>query len=101
MAIQPEDYQWSSYGIKTTGKPDLVVDLDHIYEALGSNKSERQKAYREYVLKTIPEEELKLIREALQRSQVTGGNRFREQLQKKHNIHLSHRGPGRPRKTEK
>lgn len=101
MEIQPEDYQWSSYGTKTTGKPDSVVDFDRIYKALGDDKSERQKAYREYVLKTIPEEELKLIRDAVQRNQVTGGDRFREQLQKKHNILLSNRGPGRPRNAVK
>jgi putative transposase len=98
MVVNPKDYQWSSYKIKAIGEPDRVVDFDKIYKALGENAEARQVAYREYVSDTIPEEEIKLIRDSIQRNQVTGGDRFREQLQKKHKIRLSNRGPGRPRK---
>ncbi len=97
----PSDYNWSSFARKTIGKQDPVVDFDRVYKALGKNAEERQKAYLEYVIQTIPEEELKLIRESIQRNQVTGGNRFRNQLEKKYNLRLSNRGPGRPRKVLK
>ncbi|MFN2354330.1 MAG: transposase [Desulfopila sp.] len=97
----PSAYTWSSFAKKTTGRPDPVVDYDRVYTALGVNAAERRKMYAEYVCQTISEEELKLIRDAIQRNQVTGGNRFREQLEKKLKIRLSDRGPGRPKKSIK
>lgn len=101
MVADPLSYKWSSYTFKATGSPDSVADLDEIYLALGNTESERQKAYREYVMQTIPEEELKLIQGSIQRNQVTGGDKFREQLERKHKIRLSNRGPGRPKKKGK
>ena len=101
MVTNPEDYRWSSYPSKTTGIPDSAIDFDRIYAALGNNKIDRQRAYREYISQSISEDELRLIRDAVQRNQVTGSNRFRERLQKKHNIRLSNRGPGRPKTEQK
>jgi putative transposase len=68
---------------------------------MGRNKSQRQSAYAEYVLGTVPEDELKLIRESLQRGQLTGSRRFREEISAKIGIRFSNRGPGRPKKAEK
>ncbi len=78
MVENPLKYQWSSFSKKTNGVSDPVVDYDQIYKALGNSAADRRKAYQKYVFETIPEEELKLIRDSIQRNQVTGGNRFRE-----------------------
>jgi len=80
---------------------DLVVDFDPLYLALGSNENERQVAYAEYVLGTVPDNELKLIRESLQRGQVTGSERFREEISLRLGIRRSNKGPGRPKKAKK
>lgn len=101
LVEDPSKYRWSSYANKAAGVPDPVVDYDLLYTALGKRAAERQEVYRDYVFQTIPEEELQLIQEAVQRNQVTGGNRFREQLEKKYAVRLSNRGPGRPRKILK
>jgi putative transposase len=101
MVEEPSAYKWSSFAKKAKGKPDSVVDYDFIYSALGENAAERQRAYNEYVYQTIPEGELKLIRDSIQRNQVVGGNRFREQMEKKFSIKLSNRGPGRPKIANK
>jgi len=101
MVEDPSAYTWSSFAKKAKGTPDPVVDYDRVYTALGDKAAERQKVYEEYVSQTIPEEELKLIRDSIQRNQVTGGKRFREQLEKKLKIRLSDRGPGRPKKSTK
>jgi hypothetical protein len=61
---------------------------------------QRQKAYTEYVLGTVPEDEIKLIREALQRVQLTRSERFRAEREKKLGIRLSNIKPGRPRKNK-
>ena len=57
MVTDPVAYKWSSYGAKVLGRRDLVVDLHSSYLALGDCESERQKAYVEFVLDTIPEYE--------------------------------------------
>jgi putative transposase len=101
MVTHPGQYRWSSYGCKGEGKKDPVVDFDSSYLAMGRNKSQRQSAYAEYVLGTVPEDELKLIRESLQRGQLTGSRRFREEISAKIGIRFSNRGPGRPKKAEK
>jgi putative transposase len=97
MVEEPSAYKWSSFAKKIGMKRDPAVDYDRVYTALGNSAAERQQAYEEYVVQTIPEEEIKLIRASIQRNQVTGGNRFREQLERKLKIRLSNRGPGRPR----
>lgn len=101
MVEEPSTYKWSSFAKKVNEKPDSVVDYDFIYKALGKNAAERQRAYHEYVYQTIPEEELKLIRDSIQRNQTTGGNRFRVELEKKLKVRLSNRGPGRPKNPSK
>ena len=94
----PAEYRWSSYACKVQETHDSVVDLPAFYLALGSNAEERQIAYKKYVLDPVPDDETKVIRNALQRGQVTGGNRFREELSSRLGMRLSTRGPGRPRK---
>jgi len=79
----------------------VVVDFDKVYMSLGKNKRARQVAYAEYVRDTILEGELKLIREALQRGQLTGGERFRREDSKRLGIRISNKGPGRPKNNNK
>ena len=100
LVSDPALYQWSSYGAKVFGKKDLVVDLPRFYLSLGDTEGERQKAYEDYVLETIPEHEIKLIRGALQRGQLTGSDRFRKGIEKKLGIRISNKKQGRPRKKK-
>jgi putative transposase len=95
----PEDYKWSSCAFKVNGTRDKLVDLDSQYLALGSNGPERQIAYKDYLVGTIPEDEMALIREALQRCQLTGSNRFRQEVSAKLGVRISNKRPGRPQKT--
>ncbi len=101
MVANPSGYRWSSYNCTAKGEKDPVVDLPLSYLSLGENDHERQEVWSEYVYDTIPDYELKLIRDALQRGQVTGGDRFRREVSDKLGIRLSNKGPGRPQKAEK
>lgn len=94
----PGSYKWSSYACKARGEVDKVVDFDSQYMALGNTEKERHAAYEEYVKHTIPEFELKLIREAIQRCQLTGSEQFREEIFKKLGVRISNRKQGRPKK---
>ena len=91
MVDDPGSYKWSSYACKARGGVDKVVDFDNQYMALGNTEKERHAAYEEYVKDTIPEFELKLIREAIQRCQLTGSEQFREQIFKKLGVRISNR----------
>ncbi|MCP4339433.1 MAG: hypothetical protein GY799_11230 [Desulfobulbaceae bacterium] len=82
LVTDPVQYQWSSYAAKVVGNRDPVVDDHLFYLSLGENKQDRQKAYAEYALGTVPECEIKLIRDALQRGQLTGSERFRVRTEK-------------------
>lgn len=77
------------------------MDFDKSYLSLGKNNQERQAAYAEYVLGTILKGEIKLIRDSLQRGQITGGERFRKEVSRKLGIRISNKGPGRPKKIRK
>lgn len=98
MVTDPAQYRWSSYACKVLGTNDPVVDLHPSYLAMGDSELERRHAYAEYVCGTVPEEEILLIRAALQRGQLTGSERFRCELERKLNIGISNKKPGRPRK---
>jgi len=50
---------------------------------------------------TVPEGEWELIRQSLQRGQLTGSSRFVEEIENKIEKRVEFRGQGRPRKTEK
>lgn len=100
MVNDPVAYQWSSYAAKVIGRRDSVVDFHPSYMSLGDSGQERQKTYAEYVLGTVPECEIKLIRDALQRGQLTGSERFLVETEKKIGIRLSNKKPGRPRKKQ-
>ena len=99
MLPDPSEYRWSSYAAKVLGKEDQVVDFHPSYLAMGETKRSRQQAYGDYVLGTVPEYEITLIREALQRGQVTGGERFRNEISARLGIRLSNHKQGRPQKA--
>lgn len=101
MVTDLGEYQWSSYGAKALGRKDMVVDFHPSYIALGESDGTRQKAYAEYVHGTVPEYEIKFLREALQRGQLTGGDRFRSETERKLGIRLSNKRQGRPRKEDR
>jgi putative transposase len=77
------------------------VDLDPGYLALGSDPKERQARYRRWVAEAIPRGEWQLIRDAVQRGQLTGSPRFVEQVQQRIGRRLVQRGRGRPRQSKK
>jgi putative transposase len=74
------------------------LDVDPRSAALGSTAEARATAYRALVRCAIPEGEWQLIREALQRGQLTGSARFTDQVEATVSRRIEHRGRGRPGK---
>jgi putative transposase len=68
---------------------------------LAGNQKKRAERYAEWGKETIPEGEWELIRQSLQRGQLTGSARFVEEIEHKIEKRVEFRGLGRPRKYVK
>jgi putative transposase len=99
MTDTPAAYPWSSYRWHAgeCAESDWL-DVDPCDAALGSTAEARAVAYRALVRSAIPEGEWRLIRECLQRGQLTGSERFTDQVEDIVHRRIEHRGRGRPRK---
>ncbi len=96
LVATPRDYRWSSYRRRAGGEAQPPIDLDEGYLSVGATPQERGKQYRAWVRAAIPEGEWEQIREAIQRGQLTGGNRFGEDVARKIGRRVERRGRGRP-----
>ncbi len=96
LAATPRDYRWSSYRRRAGWEATPPIDLDEGYHSLGVTPQERGTQYRAWVRAAIPEGEWEQIREAIQRGQLTGGNRFVEDVARTIGRRVERRGQGRP-----
>ena len=103
MVKSPESYRWSSYRQHAGMEGEFSwLDIDPCYLGLGTADSDRSARYREFVRSAIPAGEWELIREALQRGQLTGNSRFANEVEAIVGRRIMNRKQGRPRKeTEK
>jgi len=73
------------------------LDSDPCFVALGNTEAARCRRYEDCVRQAIPVDELKLIRDSLQRGQLTGTNRFIDEVEGIVGLRIEQRGQGRPR----
>lgn len=95
MVDEPKKYRWSSFRSKVGLEEAEWLDLDPYYKNLGHIK------YEEFVMEGISDGESKMIREAVQRGQLTGSMRFVEEVATKIGKRIELRGQGRPKIGEK
>lgn len=101
LVDRPEDYPWSSYRNRIDKERKSLLDPIPSYESFADSRETRYQRYREYVADTIPEGEWQLIRQAVQRCQLTGDNRFINEVERIVGRRIELRGRGRPRKLER
>lgn len=99
MVVLPEEYRWSSYGAKIGKRTEAWLDFDPFYLGLAGTAKRRAEKYQEWVEGTIPEGEWDLIRQSLQRGQLTGGKGFVDEIERKIERRVEFRGQGRPKKA--
>jgi putative transposase len=63
---------------------------------LGHHEPDRRARYARFVEQAVPEQELTLMREALQRGQLTGNPRFVDEVEPIIGCRIERRRPGRP-----
>lgn len=100
MVAAPADYPWSSYRQKI-GLEEAHVDFDPLYLGFGPSESRRREVWRDFVLETLAEGEGRLIRDAVQRGQLTGGEKFVEEVARRIDHRIELRGQGRPKRLQK
>ena len=96
MVAVPADYPWSSYRERMGLSDSELLDSAFPYLELGLTAHERRLAYEEFIVASVPDGEWGLIREAAQRNQLTGNDRFIDEINKVIGRRVERRGPGRP-----
>lgn len=64
---------------------------------MGRMPPERTRRYADCVRAAIPDEEWQLMRDAIQRGQLTGSQRFIDEIAVKLGTRIERRGQGRPK----
>lgn len=101
MVESPSEYRWSSYQSRTgVGDGANWLDCDPCYLGLASTEEERRARYVSFVTQAAPDAELRLIREALQRGQLTGNAKFVDEIKQIAGRRIELRGRGRPAKDK-
>lgn len=94
MVARADQYRWSSYPARLMATADGGLDEHSCYRALGDTASERRDQYIKFVGLDIPDHEVGFIRSSLQRGQLTGDNRFIDQVEQMTGRRIEHRAPG-------
>lgn len=96
MVARPENYAWSSYRARIGMIDCDWLDPDPCFLALAPEEKRRQERYREFVEQGISNYELKFIRDAVQRNQLTGGESFILEIEQRIGERILFRSRGRP-----
>jgi REP-associated tyrosine transposase len=70
LVTVPDAYRWSSYRAHALGIPDVVVTDHPLYLRLGPNPSDRRRSWQALCAEAIGDDELQLIRTAVNSGQV-------------------------------
>ena len=97
MVSGPRLYKWSSYceRVRLIG-PDML-DYDLSYLGLAEDIETRIERYKAYMKQGVTDKELRLFRSAWSRNQLTGNDRFVDEIEQRVGYRVEHRGRGKPR----
>ena len=97
MVDDPSDYSWSSYAINALGVASELPTPHPEYLALGKSKTERLRNYRDLFKAHVGTNQLKEIREHINKGLALGNERFTSQIEALTQQRITARKPGRPR----
>jgi len=98
MVASAQDYRWSSARERLGMNRSGLLDWNPTYLSLGHSEDERLRGYKQFLREAISEDEWTLIREALQRGQLTGNKKFIDEIARVAGTRIERRARGRPRK---
>lgn len=101
IVAEPSDYPWSSYaGRIRTGVYEWLDGLPSVHTG-STDHTEHTSRYESYIKSSIPDGEWEFIQTAVNRNQLTGGNRFVEEVDRIVGRRIEYRGQGRPAKADR
>ena len=96
LVENPGEFYWSSYRMRAGLDRNDWLDRDPAYRALGKTAEARRRRYREWMIRSIPEDGSTHMREALRRGHVTGSRRSVEEIHRITGRWLAPKRRGRP-----
>lgn len=97
MVDHPAEYLWSSYRTNAQGETEELLTPHEVYEHLGHEPSERQRAYRELFRYELDPGLVDEIRSATNGNYVLGTERFQEEVERMLRRRVTRGKPGRPK----
>lgn len=97
IAASPEDHPWSSVHANLGLAEDGLVMPHDVYLALGRDPGARIRAYRDWLLQPIRDDDREAIRMHLQQERVLGDARFQAMAARTLNREVAVRLRGRPK----
>ncbi len=99
MVTAPEDYEWSSYATKIGSDKWGWLDVDPCFSSLAKNVKACQEACKRFALAASDaKREHAFIAAAVERNQLTGTQRFIDEVECRTGVRIEHRAQGRPKK---
>ncbi len=95
-----DGYRWTSLAERLGPGGVGVLDAVPGWQTLGIDEARRRQAYTTYLNAVAPEWEQELIRNAVERNQLTGDADFADEVEAITGNRISNRGRGRPPKKD-
>lgn len=99
MVAAPQHYRWSSTRERLGKESRGLLDWHPTYQSLGRSEPERRESYVRFLGMAVPQGEWQLIRDAVQRGQLTGIGKFVDEIEQIAGARIELRARGRPRKA--
>ena len=94
MVSGPRLYKWSSYCERVRLICPDMLDYDLSYLGLAEDIDTRIERYKAYMKQGATDKELRLFRSAWSRNQLTGNDRFVDEIEQRVGYRVEHRGRG-------
>ena len=101
MVVGPGQYRWSSYRERIGQVNRGFLDFDACYLALSDDDNRRIECYQTYLKQGASDKEIELLRDAWARDQLTGNDRFIDEIERRTGRRVECRSRGRPGKDRK
>lgn len=98
MVVGPRQYRWSSYRERIGCVAHGLLDMDASYLGLADNVNGRVVRYQAYLKQDASDHEMELLRKSWARNQLTGNDRFVDEIEIRLGRRVEHRARGRPAK---
>ena len=96
MVVGPRQYRWSSYRERIGLVDPGLLDLDAIYLGLADDTIRRTECYQAYLQQGASDKETELLRRGWARNQLTGNDRFIDEIESRTGRRIEYRTRGRP-----